>query len=379
MPYNDIMADVNRVQLVGDNLVIHKDDGSRAFAYKTTADNWVVTGFGDTPVTPPDPDPETGDGVGTVPNTLTANDASGTAVTLNNLQLTRASQIISAGLDINGVNRAALVVALITALVESTLHIYSNIGKYPESANYPHDLDGTDGNSVGLFQQQPNFGWGSVQNCMLADYSTQAFIGGPDGPNNGSPRGLFDIAGWASKTPGQAAQAVQISAFPDRYDNMVPVANAILDALLVTTAKWAWPFKYSEWVIQSDPLAQYGYRINPVTGVRALHQGLDFGAGGIAGKPIPAAAAGTVTVAGYTDTMGNNVAINHGNNFVTRYFHMVAAPAVSVGQRVSLGTILGNVGSTGNSTGAHLHWETRVNGNSMNPRDFMRQRGYPEQ
>ncbi|QXG07820.1 hypothetical protein [Curtobacterium phage Reje] len=145
---------------------------------------------------------------------------------------------------------------------------------------------------------------------------------------------------------------------------------------------WQWPFKYSQYVIQTGywaPLAQYGMRVNPVSGVYRLHAGLDFGGAGITGLPIPAAAAGTVAAAGYNAGMGNHVWINHAGGFQTRYFHMVTTPKVATGAKVTKGQILGNVGSTGNSTGAHLHWETHTTpGVTVNPRDFMKARGVPE-
>lgn len=145
---------------------------------------------------------------------------------------------------------------------------------------------------------------------------------------------------------------------------------------------WRWPFQYSRYVIQSGTyaaLAQYGWRINPVSGKRAHHNGLDFGGGGIGGQAIPCAADGTVKRAGPNGGEGNSVYVTHPGGFETRYFHMVTGSiAVSAGQSVKAGQTLGKVGSTGNSTGAHLHWETLTNGGYNNPRDFMKARGVPE-
>jgi murein DD-endopeptidase MepM/ murein hydrolase activator NlpD len=146
----------------------------------------------------------------------------------------------------------------------------------------------------------------------------------------------------------------------------------------VTPGEWQWPFQYSRYVLDIQA-AQFGMRVNPVTGVYRLHAGLDFGAGGIAGLDIPCAHAGTVIHAGANGGEGNSVHVDHGAGFTTRYFHMVTGSiAVSNGQSVTKGQKLGNVGTTGNSTGEHLHWETRVNGEPVNPRDFMRERGVPE-
>lgn len=144
---------------------------------------------------------------------------------------------------------------------------------------------------------------------------------------------------------------------------------------------WQWPFQYSKYVFTTGPIApltQYGMRVNPVSGKYIMHWGLDFGKGGIAGMPIPAAAAGTVTESTYNAAMGNHVILSHDGGFITRYFHMVRTPDVKLGQKVTKGQTLGNVGSTGNATGPHLHWETYEKGVHVNPRDFMKHRGVPE-
>lgn len=143
---------------------------------------------------------------------------------------------------------------------------------------------------------------------------------------------------------------------------------------------WQWPFQYSKYVIQNFQPAQYGMRVNPVSGVYRLHAGLDFGRGGISGLGIPAAADGTVIHAAAYGGEGNSVHIRHAGGEVTKYFHMVNGSfAVTKNQQVKRGQILGRVGSTGNSTGAHLHWETwPTPAGSQNPRDFMKAKGVPE-
>ena len=74
-------------------------------------------------------------------------------------------------------------------------------------------------------------GWGTVAELMDPEYQARAFFGGPTGPNSGSPRGLLDIIDWQRLDPGEAAQAVEVSAYPDRYQNYEPVAETILAAL----------------------------------------------------------------------------------------------------------------------------------------------------
>lgn len=376
---------LQRISISGNNLVLIVDNGQRIFCYPTPHNVFIPR----TPVTIAEGDDSSsgGDGdiqVGDIPETLRVTETNGGSYNLNKVQLTHAAGIIRAAADIDRVDRKAILIALITSLAESVLYMYSNVSHYPQSANYPHDRDGSDSDSLGLFQQRPTAGWGSVDKLMDEKYSTQAFIGGPDGPNHGNPPGLFDIDGWSGMTPGQAAQKVQGSAFPSRYDPYVPVAQAIMDALIVSkpggngdSGDWQWPFQYSQFVL-SDPRAQFGMRVNPVTGVYTLHRGLDFGAGGINGRDVKAAHAGTVTVPP-KDARGNNVSIAHGNGWETHYFHMQDnSIVVQTGDTVEAGAKLGKVGSTGNSTGAHLHWETIENGEAVNPRDFMKARGNPE-
>ncbi len=93
---------------------------------------------------------------------------------------------------------------------------------------------------------------------------------------------------------------------------------------------------------------------------------MDFDPG--AGTPIPAAGAGTVELAGTNGGYGNCVIIDHGNGLKTLYGHMQSLPSVSVGQAIAAGTIIGAVGNTGVSFGAHLHFEVHVNGSPVNPR-----------
>lgn len=99
------------------------------------------------------------------------------------------------------------------------------------------------------------------------------------------------------------------------------------------------------------------------------HRALDLAIGNW--TPIYAASSGTVTASGWIGTYGNAVFIDHGNGSATRYAHMIQSPSVSYGQWVSAGQVIGYVGSTGNSTGPHLHFETLRWGTQVGPRDFM--------
>jgi murein DD-endopeptidase MepM/ murein hydrolase activator NlpD len=112
----------------------------------------------------------------------------------------------------------------------------------------------------------------------------------------------------------------------------------------------------------------FGYRNDPFTGGGAFHAGLDFR--GPVGAPIYAAAKGTVSFAGIRQGYGNCVEISHGNGMLTRYAHMSAFRA-RVGEQVDAGAVIGAIGSTGRSTGPHLHFEVRINDRPVNPRPFL--------
>lgn len=112
----------------------------------------------------------------------------------------------------------------------------------------------------------------------------------------------------------------------------------------------------------------FGYRRDPFTRRSAMHSGIDFK--GATGSPIYAAAMGEVTFAGRKSGYGNCVEITHANGIVTRYAHLSRID-VAVGQPIEAGETLGGLGSTGRSTGPHLHFEVRINGRAVNPRPFL--------
>ena len=112
----------------------------------------------------------------------------------------------------------------------------------------------------------------------------------------------------------------------------------------------------------------FGYRSDPFTGGGAMHAGLDFK--GPVGTPILAAAKGKVVLAGFNGGYGNTIEIRHANGLVTRYAHL-SGLNVRRGQMVDRGVQIGRMGSTGRSTGSHLHFEVRLNGQAINPRKFL--------
>jgi murein DD-endopeptidase MepM/ murein hydrolase activator NlpD len=112
----------------------------------------------------------------------------------------------------------------------------------------------------------------------------------------------------------------------------------------------------------------FGVRRDPFLGTKAIHPGLDLRAG--RGTPVRATADGMVTIAGRNAGYGNMVEIEHKNGVSTRYGHL-SAIAAAAGQRVKAGEIIGRVGSTGRSTGPHLHYETRIDGEAADPNRFL--------
>jgi murein DD-endopeptidase MepM/ murein hydrolase activator NlpD len=112
----------------------------------------------------------------------------------------------------------------------------------------------------------------------------------------------------------------------------------------------------------------YGTRVDPISGATSFHPGVDMIAS--YGTPIKACRAGTVVIAGPQGGYGNAVVINHGGNMATLYGHQ-SSLAVSVGQTVTAGQVIGYVGSTGYSTGPHLHFEVRISGNTVDPVPYL--------
>jgi murein DD-endopeptidase MepM/ murein hydrolase activator NlpD len=118
-----------------------------------------------------------------------------------------------------------------------------------------------------------------------------------------------------------------------------------------------------------DLSSGFGVRSDPFLGRPAMHTGLDFRSS--IGDPVRATATGTVGIAGRNGGYGKMVEIDHGNGLATRYGHL-SEIEVKVGQHVKIGQVVGRVGSTGRSTGPHLHYETRIDGEAVDPQKFLR-------
>ena len=138
---------------------------------------------------------------------------------LNQTQMNHAATIVKVGQQM-AMPRRAYIVAISTVLQESYLRNLAN-GYYPQSLDLANDGVGADHDSVGLFQQRPSAGWGTVGQCMTPAYAATRFY-----------QGLSNVYGWQSLSVAEAAQAVQVSAFPDAYAKHEPLATLIVDALI---------------------------------------------------------------------------------------------------------------------------------------------------
>jgi murein DD-endopeptidase MepM/ murein hydrolase activator NlpD len=114
--------------------------------------------------------------------------------------------------------------------------------------------------------------------------------------------------------------------------------------------------------------SNFGHRIDPFTGTQSFHEGIDFPAD--AGTPVVAAASGKVIAAGHHPQYGKIIEIDHGNGLLSRYAH-ASKVFVKEGELVLRGQRVASVGSTGRSTGPHLHFEVRLNGVPQNPARFL--------
>ena len=185
-----------------------------------------------------------------------------------------------------------------------------------------------------------------------------ARIAGGDGRGSGARK---DVGGPFVPLPSDPAQSPFWAAVARTGDDITELARLRRIAATVPLRQpLAGPL---------DVSSEFGPRLDPFLGRPALHTGIDFH--GETGTQVMSTAAGTVTMANRDGGYGNMVEIDHGNGLVTRYAHL-AAVLVAKGQQVEPGDPVGLVGSTGRATGPHLHYETRVNGEPVDPTRFLK-------
>lgn len=177
-------------------------------------------------------------------------------------------------------------------------------------------------------------------------------------------------AAWTAQSLGRELDALtaQLSEQKDWFAmlDLVMTKRMGVEASLPTYTPVNYPYLSSS----------FGWRRNPVTGRHSMHEGLDFAAP--KGALIHAASGGAVTQARYVPGYGKMVEIDHGNGLVTRYAH-ASSIKVKLGDLVEKGQEIARVGSTGRSTGAHLHFEVRMAGHALDPTLFLAKQQAPEQ
>ena len=296
-------------------------------------------------------------------------------------QLHNAAVIIKVGQD-RGIPPRGWVIAVATAMQESTLHNYGYLG------------DRNDHDSLGLFQQRPSAGWGRPEQLQDPEYAAGKFY-----------EKLAKIAGWEQMALTRAAQLVQVSAFPDAYADDEPRATAVVNALTDGAARSAVGASSGQ-CANAGQISASGWTTPVKEGIvsafrsaeRPDHYGVDLGAP--RNTVIHAASAGTVSVVMCNASLNGQpyscdqdgspavrgcgwyVEIKHAAGIITRYCHMVVKPSVVVGQKVSAGDPIGISGTSGNSSGPHLHFEVHINNDNndsgaIDPVQFMAQQGAP--
>lgn len=178
-----------------------------------------------------------------------------------------------------------------------------------------------------------------------------------------NPRSILEAARTAQGGPFEALATGRNGALDPRFERLA-LSLARMDALERGLSSIPQVMPADMNMISSG----FGYRSDPFHGGAAMHSGLDFR--GPVGSPIHAAAQGTVTFVGTKSGYGKVIEISHGNGMMTRYAHMSAWHARR-GQQVDAGAIIGRIGSTGRSTGPHLHFEVHIHGRAVNPRPFL--------
>lgn len=286
--------------------------------------------------------------------------ASSSTAGLDEQQRNNAAQIVSVGRSI-GANDRALTIALMTAFQESNLRVLAN-DRVPASLNLPHEGVGSDHDSLSLFQQRP--GWGGIADRMDVDYTVRAFFGGPDGPNHGSPRGLFDVRGWEVMGLGEAAQTVQVSAFPSAYAKWEDEATALVAELsgMLNCSSGGTIGGEIALPLKGDMRVTSGFGPRNLNGKPGWHQAVDLvpARGTVCGVPVYAIRPGEVIASYYMF-----LTVRDSDGYTVSYLHMYQADrTVKVGDFIQAGQQVGLIGDEGSATGESFgcHLDLRING-----------------
>ncbi|GID94870.1 hypothetical protein Adi01nite_42820 [Amorphoplanes digitatis] len=304
------------------------------------------------------------------------------------VQIKNAAIIINVGAEMKLPPRA-WVIAVATAMQESRLTNLGDLG------------DRNDHDSLGLFQQRPSSGWGTPAEVTDPRYAAKKFY-----------EKLQEVDGWESLPLTRAAQRVQISAYPDAYAKHEPIATRIVNALAdgaanavgdslamvcasadqISASGWTSPLS-AKGTGKQKMVVGSGFR----TSSRPSHQGVDLIVG--TGTPVRSVASGVVSrikcdetfrgvkdcdVPGYPGKGGCGwmLEIRHAGNIMTRYCHLVERPNLRPGQKVAAGQVVATSGTSGNSSGPHLHFEVHLNNDrssrsAVDPVQFMAEHSSP--
>lgn len=313
--------------------------------------------------------------IGCLPALAAGNTAEQALKDLTPAALANAKTIYDVSVQMKLPVRAA-VIGVATALQESYLKNMANTN-VPKSLTLPHEGVGSDHDSVGIFQQRPlppdgEGSWGTVKELMTPSISATKFF-----------TKMRTIDDWQILPLTVVAQQVQNSAFPDAYAKHEPLATAIVNAITDGSliCRPGGPVSAQGWAKPVHGTFTSGFR----TPERPDHDGVDVAAP--KGTPVYAAGPGVVTsvkcsspncdIDGSLATPGCGweLTIKHIDQTSTRYCHLLKRPFVFPGEPVTGGQQIGLVGSSGNSTGPHLHFECYVAGSPVEPLSFMRVRG----
>lgn len=186
------------------------------------------------------------------------------------------------------------------------------------------------------------------------DFSQEPAIGGPEVPNKFGTYQLDEASeALGALESGLVLREAQLNVLDD------VIVNSSLEK---QTTPSGWPVD-AGWISSN-----YGYRRSPFTGKRQFHKGIDIA--GRSGSNVRAVAGGVISFAGKKSGYGNLIEIDHGNGYVTRYAHN-KTHKVKKGQAVKRGSVIALMGSTGRSTGPHVHLEVEKDGKLINPRKFI--------
>ena len=271
-----------------------------------------------------------------------------------------AALIVKIGQDRN-FSAYSIGIAVATAIQESKLENLAHLGKK------------NDHNSLGLFQQQPPW-WGTPEQIMDPVYAINTFYDALQEVPDRESRPMIDVA-IQVQIPNEKIyrrdwpadrEKVAMSIVKDNYTGDGKIGNNCTSSAKITVG-WQLPLESGVY----DVTDGFGWRCLYVC---KNHDGVDLAAA--AKTPIFAAHDGEVTFSGENGTYGNFVRLDHGNGIVTEYAHMSAYESgVGEGGKVSGGQVIGYVGTTGSSTGNHLHFNVKIDGKYVDPVPYMLEQG----